>query len=169
MTPEEWRKQIEQYRWEYRQEYLKQIERDMDAAAREAWKRLLRVNEQPWTLIEPKYKAVASLIPEAQVGASGWGGLNQDDVLWGKHSKGTAGSSAKAPDEMTEGEKIADEFIDLLEDPNSTDEQIRQKIDALQQARENARKALPKAKEELAAVLTTPRQEAIFLVMGLID
>lgn len=43
---------------------------------------------------------------------------------------------AKAPDEMTEGEKIVEELIDLLENENTKDEEIRQKIDALQQARE---------------------------------
>jgi uncharacterized coiled-coil DUF342 family protein len=75
----------------------------------------------------------------------------------------------KTRDQMPEAYRVADELIDLLEDANSTDEQIRQKIDALQQARENARKALPKAKQELAAVLTTPRQEAVFLIKGYID
>jgi len=39
----------------------------------------------------------------------------------------------------------------------------------LQQVREKARKEWPKAKRELAAVLTTPRQEAVFLIMGRID
>ena len=70
---------------------------------------------------------------------------------------------------MTEGERIVEELTDLLEDKNSKEEEIRQKIDALQRARAKARKALPKAKQELAAVLTTPRQEAVFLLMGGID
>ena len=76
---------------------------------------------------------------------------------------------AKAPDEMSEGEKIADELIDLLEDENAKDKEIRRKIDALQQAREKAKKELPKAKQKLAAVLTSPRQRAVFLLMGPID
>jgi membrane-bound ClpP family serine protease len=75
---------------------------------------------------------------------------------------------AKAPDELTEGEKIAEEFIDLLENENAKEE-IRRKIDALQRAREKARKQLPEARKELAAVLTSPRQEAVFLLMGYID
>jgi hypothetical protein len=56
-----------------------------------------------------------------------------------------------------------------LENEKSTDEQIRKKIYALQKAREKAREALPEAKKELAEVLTTPRQEAIFLIRGYID
>jgi membrane-bound ClpP family serine protease len=76
---------------------------------------------------------------------------------------------AKAPDELTEGEKIAEEFIDLLENENAKEEEIRRKIDALQRAREKARKQLPEARKELAAVLTSPRQEAVLLLMGYID
>ncbi len=70
---------------------------------------------------------------------------------------------------MTEGERIVEELTDLLEDKNSKEEEIRQKIDALQRARAKARKELPKAKQELRKVLTTPRQEAVFLIMGYID
>lgn len=75
----------------------------------------------------------------------------------------------KTLDELTEGERIVEELIDLLEDENSKDEEIRKKRDALQQFRENARRELVKARRELAAVLTSPRQEAVFLIMGSID
>jgi membrane-bound ClpP family serine protease len=70
---------------------------------------------------------------------------------------------------MPEVYRIAEELIDLLEDEKSSDEDIREKIDALQQARQKAREALPQAKKELAEVLTTPRHEAIFLILGHID
>jgi len=76
---------------------------------------------------------------------------------------------AKAPNEMTEGEKIVEELTDLLENENAKDEEIRRKIDALQQAREKAKGQLPKARQELRKVLTTPRQEAVFLLLGCID
>ena len=36
---------------------------------------------------------------------------------------------AKAPDEMTEGEKIAEELIDHLEDENSKEKEIRHKAE----------------------------------------
>jgi len=70
---------------------------------------------------------------------------------------------------MIEGEKLADELIDLLEDENSKEEEIKKKIDELQQVREKARKELAKVGQELAPLITTPRQEAIFLIMGHID
>jgi uncharacterized coiled-coil DUF342 family protein len=70
---------------------------------------------------------------------------------------------------MIESAKIADELIDLLENKNSKDDDIRKKIDELQQAREKARKELHQVGKEIAPLLTTPRQEAIFLIMGHID
>ena len=75
----------------------------------------------------------------------------------------------KTLDELTEGEKIVEELIDLLENENPKDEEIRKKMDALQQFRENARRELAKAKQELRDVLTSPRQEAVLLLMGYID
>lgn len=78
-------------------------------------------------------------------------------------------AKAKAPNEMIEGERLADELVDLLEDKNSKDEEIRQQMHALQQAREQARESFPQARKELAEVLTNTRQEAIFLIRGYID
>ena len=62
-----------------------------------------------------------------------------------------------------------EELIDLMRQENPSCEELRQKIDALQQVREKARKERPRAKRELAAVLTTARQEAVFLLLGHID
>jgi len=169
MTDEEYKKEMEKWLFQSRQQRLKRDEEDMKRMAREAWKRLLRINEQQWNLIEPKYEKVAALKRETWVLATGSSGWNKQIFHWMRRSEGTGGTRAKAPDEMTEGEKIVEELIDLLEDENSKKEEIRRKIDALQQARDKAREALPKARRELAAVLTSPRQEAIFLLMGRID
>jgi|GEM_PF-1893748 len=167
LTDEEAHKKIEEY---YRQREQEREARNLEylnLMVTEAWKNLLRVTEAQWKLIEPRYKKANDLDWEMWVGASRWG--TQESFHWYKRSEGNGGIRSKALEEMTEGEKIAEELIELLEDPNSTDEQIRKKIDALHQARENARKALPKARKELAAVLTTPRQEAVFLIWGYID
>jgi len=169
LTDEEAQKRIKEYYPQQRQEQEAANREYLNVVATEAWKNLLRVTDEQWKLIEPKYEALVTLVPEARVHARAWGGRNQESFHWFRYSKGTDGTRAKTPDEMTEGQKIADALVDLLEDANSTDEQIRGKIDALQQARKNARKALPKAKQELAKVLTTPRQEAVFLIMGCID
>ena len=154
---------------QFRQQRLRESEERFRPMEREAWKRLLRVNEQQWKMIEPKNEAYFALSHEAYVTALGSRGRDEQSFSWIKHSKGTGGIRAKTPEEMTEGQKLADELIDLLEDDKSTDEAVRQKIDALQKVRDDARRQLPKARKELAAVLTTPRQEAVFLLLGCID
>ena len=169
MTEEEKQAEYEKWRMQINQERLKENDIHMKLMAREAWKRLLRINEQQWKIIEPKCEEVRILKYEARACALGWGGSSKRKFHWQRHSKGSGGTLATSPNDMTEGQKIADALVDLLEDDNSTDEAIRQKIDALQKARENARTQLPKAKEELAKILTTPRQEAVFLLIGSID
>jgi Spy/CpxP family protein refolding chaperone len=69
---------------------------------------------------------------------------------------------------LNESQRIVEELIDLLEDETSKDEEIRKKIQALQEARAEALREYANAQEELATVLTTPRQEAVFLIKGAI-
>jgi len=162
---EEVRKAIEQHKRQER-------ERDkeyMDLMARQAWIRLLRVSESQWNLINPKYKKANDLSWDVWIGAGG-SGRDMESFHWNKPSDTPQHPMEfKSRDQWTEGYIIVEELIELLEDEKSTDEAIKQKIDALQQFREKARKALPMAKQELSKVLTTPRQEAIFLIMGYID
>ena len=170
MTAEEHKEEVRKAIEQHKRQERERTKEYMDLMARQAWIRLLRVSERQWKLIEPKYKIVNGLVWDLWTGASGWGGQNERDFHWNRASSSPYHPMEfKARDEMPEGYRIVEELIDLLEDEKSTDEQIRNKIDALQQAREKAREALPEAKKELAAVLTTPRQEAIFLIMGHID
>jgi hypothetical protein len=167
LTKEERAKAIEKWFYERKQQYLRAVEESMKPAKREAWKRLLRMNEQQWTTVKPKVDKIIVLYWTTWARALGWGG--RESFHWHKHSKGTGGTAAKAPDEMSEGEKLADELVSLLEDKNSKDEDIRQTIDALQKVREDARKEFAQVRKELSALPMTPRQEAIFLIMGYID
>ncbi len=169
MTLEEHMKEVVKWRAQRKQQNLRRGEERINLMMREAWKRLLRVTERQWKLIEPKCEKVFGLYRETRVHAPGGEVRDKQSFHWHRRSKGSGGIRAKTLDEMTEGEKIVEELIDLLEDENAKDEEIRQKIDALQRAREKAKKELPKAKQELAAVLTTPRQQAVFLIMGYID
>ncbi len=169
MSAEEHRKEVEKAIEQHKQQEADRSKEYMDLMVRQAWKRLLRVTDQQFKLIEQKREKAHDLYIQKRVGAAGCGGNDEQSFHWNRWSKGTGGVRAKAPDEMTEGKKIADELIDLLENENSKEKEIRLKIDALQRAREKAKKELPKAKQELAAVLTTPRQEAVFLIMGYID
>ncbi len=165
---EEYRRQVEQAHKQHREEQIDRHIEYSNLMATEAWKYLLRVTEAQWKLIEPKCRKANDLDWETWAGA-GTGSDSEGNFRWRRASQGYGRMRGKTRHQMPEAYRVAEELIDLLEDANSTDEQIRKKIDALQQARENARKALPKAKEELAAVLTTPRQEAVFLLLGSID
>ncbi|MCP4256921.1 MAG: hypothetical protein GY774_05250 [Planctomycetes bacterium] len=79
-------------------------------------------------------------------------------------------SQNKGFENLNEGEKICEELFRLLEDKNSELEEIRQKMEALQKFRQEA-----KAKKELAIVqqelrqLVTPHQEAALVMMQILD
>ena len=136
---------------------------------KEAWKRVLGISEQQYNTIWSKKNRVQSLWAEAGIFAMcGFDQITQT-FRWYKYTEGLRPVAAKAPHELTEGERLADELVDLLRDEDSKDEQFRNTIDALQQARAKARQALPRAEQEMAAVLKTARLEAIFLIMGYID
>lgn len=154
---------------------LQREERDRERKRlirREAWKRLLRISERQWKIIKPKVDKMyilgwrksmrTSVVTDRRIGSSRFRRPSRRMDRWPP-------APDKTLDELTEGERIVEELIDLLEDENSKDEEIRKKRDALQQFRENARRELVKARRELAAVLTSPRQEAVFLIMGSID
>lgn len=167
LTDEERAMAIEKWHTERKQKIRRISEERIRLMAREAWKRLLRVNEQQWKILEPKIYKARGLLWTTRAEAHGWGGI--EDFHWLRHSENIDPLRADAPDEMIEGKKIADELASLLEDENSKEEEIRKKLDKMLQVREQAKKEFPKAKQELCEVLMTPRQEAIFLIMGYID
>jgi hypothetical protein len=156
---------------------LQMEERDRERIrlmCREAWKRLLRISERQWKIIEPKDDKMQVLYHKIHLWSRGSLGTLRDvkPFHWKRPSRERVTwppAPAKTFDELTESEKILEELIDVLEDENSKDEEIRQKRDALQQFRENARRELAKAKQELRDVLTSPRQEAVYLIRGSID
>jgi hypothetical protein len=169
MTREEYSEEFKKSLEQHRQEELRKGQELMKLLFREAWQRLLLVTERQWALISPKYEEVNALSCEVGLGAPGWTGASKEKFRWHRRSKGTGGTRAKALDEMTEGEAIIEELTDLLEDENAKDEEIRRKIEALERVRNKARSALPKARRELAGVLTSARQEAVFVLLGSIE
>lgn len=170
LTAEERGEEIKKLFAQRRQQEQEKGKERMRLMALQAWKRLLWVSERQWKLIEPKFETVVALTGETRVHAPGWGGSDEQSFHWNRPSESPQHPmKGKARDQMPEGYRIVEELIDLLEDENAKEKEIRLKIDALQRAREKAKKELPKAKKELAAVLTSPRQQAVFLLMGSID
>ena len=170
MTKEEYHREFEKAFEQQRRQKRERNKEYMDLMAREAWIRLLRVSEKQWKIIEPRYEK-ERLISRTTRACAFYGVENGENFFWSKSTddKGAMFAPPKSPNELTEGQKIVDNLIDLLRHESTSDEELRRKIDALQQVRENSRKELPQAKKELAEVLKTPRQEAIFLIRGDID
>ena len=138
-------------------EYLAEV-------TKQAIKNELRVSDAQWRIIEPKYERQIRLMKDAGARSSNMG------HQWIKPTESTLGRALPLTfAELSEAYKNVDKLVDLLRREDTTDEELRKQIDALQQAREKARKERPKAKQELAATLTTPRQEAVFLLLGHID
>jgi len=77
-------------------------------------------------------------------------------------------SQNKGFENLNEGEKICEELFRLLEGKNSELEQIRQKMEALRKFRQEAKKELAIAQQELRQ-LVTPHQEAALVMMQLLD
>ena len=169
MTAEEYHKETQKF-FEHQMRQKRDRNKEyMNLMARQAWMRLLRVSERQWKTIESKYDKVHDLELESWVGAAGYS-HDRESFHWKRASNSPYHPMEyKSHDEMPEGYRIVEELINLLEDEKSTDQQIRKKIDNLQQVREKAREALTQAKKELTEILTTPRQEAIFLILGHID
>jgi len=169
VTKEEFHNEVEEFLEQKRRQKREINKEHMNFLVRQAWPRLLRIPERQWIRIKPKSEKVRDLLFQSHVGA-GSGVRNLESFHWNRPSESHYHPMEDmARDQMPEGYRIVEELIDLLEDEKSRDEQIRNKINELQQARKKAREALPQAKKELAVVLTTPHQEAIFLILGQID
>jgi len=104
------------------------------------------------------------------------GGSSGGYVMGGSSSAGSGGSAQfwagptwrLADRPPTEGEKACEELFELLKDKNSNLEKIRQKVDALRQAREKAREQLAKVRQELREILNS-RQEANLVLLEVLD
>jgi hypothetical protein len=145
-------------------------------------KRALAVTEEKWKVIKPKLEEVAKLqnlryregsTSGLSLGGSSTAGTNskaktsqsEPRFQWGRPWEG------KAPVELSEGQKIAEQLIGLLEKKNAMPDEFKLKMDALRRARiaeepENKKreKELSEAQQDLRKGLTI-RQEATLVLM----
>ncbi len=134
----------------------------------------LGATEEQWKVIKSKLEKVRHLREQANsmVGAS----------LTSSSSSGTSSRDSrsrsvptwkwkirwkdKAPDELTEAQKIAKELIALVERKNTTPQAFRRKMDALRKARSKEaelERQLSEARRELREILTTRQEAALVL------
>jgi len=101
-------------------------------------------------------------IVQKQGGAGGSSSRSTISWVWLRPSR------HKGFENLNEGEKNCEELFRLLEGKNSELEQIRQKMEALRKFRQEAKKELAIAQQELRQ-LVTPHQEAALVMMQLLD
>lgn len=145
---------------QFRQRMMDRLKQDLGA------------NDDEWKVLQPKVEKVM----EAQRAArdtgrfGGFGGRGGRGGPGGG-GPGGGGPGAAAPNAnqpQSDLAKAAQELRTVLDDKNSTAEQITQKLAALRQAREKAHTELAAAQKELKELLTA-RQEATLVSNGTLE
>lgn len=133
-------------------------------------KRVLKASDRQWLLLEPRIVRCMELSAEAGRGAQGCQvSIIEGPAHWTRHGEPDEALADLCFYGPTQGKRAADELMSVLEDAQATEQQIKQKMDALQRARDKARRQLPEARRELREVLNGPRQEAILTITRVLD
>lgn len=159
---EQWLKENQERRAEWRKTFFRE-------------KCALRPTEEQWKLIKPKLEKVRHL--RGEQARSTVGVFLTSSSSSGAKTRDSRSRSVptwqwkiswkdKAPAELTEAQKIANELMDLVDSKSTKAEEFKEKMDALRKSRSKQRskqeglnRQLSKARQELREVLT-PRQEA---------
>ncbi|MBN2592995.1 MAG: hypothetical protein JXA81_05755 [Sedimentisphaerales bacterium] len=171
----------------YFQQLAEEQRKAMEQQEAIAMQQTLGTNDQQWKVIEPILKKVKHYREQAFIGtkppfqsnfsnfntgpggAQGFsGGFSGGFQFQGDFSGpgGTFQSFTGRP--ASDGEILCEEIQMLLDDPQTTPEQVSQKLDALRLAREKARRQWIAAQQQLREVLDF-RQQARLVLMGLPD
>ncbi len=148
-----------------------------------AMQQTLGVDENQWKIIEPKLKKVQACREEAFVGTqppfqssfssfSGPGGFAGGfQFQFGGTMQGNSLQSSSSLDpnhQLTDGEAILRELQMLVQDPQTTPDEITRGLNALRQARARGKQKWVRAQQELRQVLDF-RQQATLTMMGLLE
>lgn len=125
-------------------------------------KEALGASDEEWTVIGPLLERVQTLSREARGGmASRFG---RGGRFGGPRGRPGEPGAEREPSAV---EKAAAELRAALEDQSTAAAQVKTKLTAYREAREQAREKLAKAQAELREVLTL-RQEAQLVLMGML-
>jgi hypothetical protein len=185
MNPEE--------RMQYFQQLAEEQRKAMEQQEAIAMQQALGANDQQWKIIELRLKKVKHYREQAFIGTkppfqnnftsfstgpggaggfgAGFGGSFQFQAGGFSSPGGTFQSfpGRQASDgPISDGEILCEEIQMMLDDPQATPEQVSQKLDALRQEREKARRQWIAAQQQLREVLDY-RQQARLTLMGLLD
>jgi len=175
-----------------RRKALEEQRKAMEEQEAIAMQQALGASDEQWKIIEPRLKKVKHYREQAFIGtkspfqsnfssfstgpggaqgfSGGFGGGFQFQAGFG----GSGGNFQTFPSRqasdgpISDGEILCEEIQMLLNDPQTTPEQVSQKLDALRLAREKARRQWIAVQQQLREVLDF-RQQARLVLMGLLD
>lgn len=119
------------------------------------FKESLGASDEEWKLLQPKVEKVTSLQRQLRAGGMFGGGRR-------------GGNPDAAPAPTNDVEAKAQALRTALDNKETKNDELAQKMTALRTAREKARTDLAKAQTELRELLT-PRQEAQMVLQGILD
>jgi hypothetical protein len=130
--------------------------------------------DEEFAALEPKLQKVIQA--QADVGAgngggrggmfgAGGGGGRRNN---GGGAAGAGGANPPAATPLTSVQQAQQDLRTTLDNKSATPEEIKDKIDALRQARAKAKEDLVAAQADLKTVLTQ-RQEAVLILFGMLD
>lgn len=170
--------------WLKRQEKLwAEREPPMKQAENQAYREALEATNMQWGVIKPRLRTLLDLREEAEVAvtyryASGTPSPETSQAGGASTSPAAQGTpqyqnwSWKRPwqgkNKLTRAEQACEDLVSVLEKPNATDEEKRQKLNALRQVKEQINKEMQSTQQELRELLT-PRQHARLVLMGVLD
>ena len=177
---------------EERRKALEEQRKAMEEQEAIVMQQALGASDEQWKIIEPRLKKVKRYREQASIGtkppfesnfssfstgpggaqgfSGGFGGGFQFQAGFG----GSGGNFQTFPSRqasdgpISDGEILCEEIQMLLNDPQTTPEQVSQKLDALRLARDKARRQWIAAQKQLREVLDF-RQQARLVLMGLLD
>jgi len=173
---------------EERRKALEEQRKAMEQQEAIAMQQTLGANDEQWKIIEPRLKKVKRYREQAFMGtkppfqssftslstgpggAQGFGAGFQFQAGFGgpDGTFRTMPSTQNSDGPISDGEILVEEIEMLLNDPQTTPEQVSQKLDALRLAREKTRRQWIAAQQQLREVLDF-RQQARLVLMGLLD
>ncbi|MFA9476737.1 hypothetical protein ACERK3_00385 [Phycisphaerales bacterium AB-hyl4] len=139
--------------------------RERMANRQEAMRERLGVTEEEWEALEPMVEEVRSL--QAQGGRGGMM-MGRRGGMRGGGGPGWGGGEGRGDRELSPVQQASRDLGQTLRDDNASEADIQEKLEALRSAREDHQRQLEEAREELRGVLT-PRQEAQFVIMGILE
>ncbi|HVX83369.1 MAG TPA: hypothetical protein VH253_00990 [Phycisphaerae bacterium] len=133
---------------QFQQQRMQQIQQQIGAT------------DEDWAAIQPKVEAVMTAQRDVQAGGMrGFGG---------RGGRGGFGGGAQPTANQSEVQAAQAALQQALDNKDSPPELIKEKLQALRDARARAREVLKKAQTDLQALLTQ-RQEAVMVELGILE